>query len=159
MSGSWCVDDAAKGRWAYRGRRGGRAAAVQVAPATRALRYGCARRSQGSVHRIQQPRASGWTSRRRLGKPKRASRISRSNGVRHRLNGSRRGVQLLGWHWAVDGPDDILNAAPGVRLLSWVSPFDSDTFKDVPAVYRVIAKVMSLVPSWRCMAQYHRYAF
>jgi len=68
----------------------------------------------------------------------------------------RSGAEL---HWAIDGPDDIINAVPGVRLLSWMSPFDSDTFKDVRVSYRVMAKVMSLVPSWRYMAQYHRYAF
>jgi O-methyltransferase involved in polyketide biosynthesis len=62
-------------------------------------------------------------------------------------------------HWAINGPDDIIEAVPGVRLLAWVSPFDSDTFKRVPRAYRVMAKVMSLVPAMRYMAQYHRYAF
>jgi O-methyltransferase involved in polyketide biosynthesis len=62
-------------------------------------------------------------------------------------------------HWGIDGPDDIIKAVPGVRLLAWASPFDSDTMKDVSAVYRVMARVMSLVTSWRYMAQYHRYAF
>jgi methyltransferase (TIGR00027 family) len=62
-------------------------------------------------------------------------------------------------YWGIDGPDDIIEAVPGVRLLSWVSPFDSPTFKDVAWHYRVMAKVMSTVPSLRYMAQYHRYAF
>jgi O-methyltransferase involved in polyketide biosynthesis len=61
--------------------------------------------------------------------------------------------------WAIDRPDDITAAVPGTRLLSWVSPFDSPTFGDVAWYYRVMARVMSLVPSWRYMAQYHRYAF
>jgi O-methyltransferase involved in polyketide biosynthesis len=62
-------------------------------------------------------------------------------------------------HWGINGPDDIVKAVPGVRLLSWVSPFDSATFADVAWYYQVMAKVMSRVPSWRYMAQYHRYAF
>jgi hypothetical protein len=35
----------------------------------------------------------------------------------------------------------------------------SDTFTDVSWPYRVMAKVMSLHPAMRYMAQYHRYAF
>jgi methyltransferase (TIGR00027 family) len=62
-------------------------------------------------------------------------------------------------HWAIDNPDDIVNAVPGVRLLAWESPFDSTTFRESAWYYRVMAAVMSRVPSWRYMAQYHRYAF
>jgi len=62
-------------------------------------------------------------------------------------------------HWGIDGPDEILDAVPGLRLLSWVSPFDADSFKEVSRGYRLMAKVMSVVPSLRYMAQYHRYAF
>jgi hypothetical protein len=62
-------------------------------------------------------------------------------------------------HWAIDKPDDILDAVPGTRLLAWVSPFDSPTFDDVAWYYRVLANVMRAVPSLRHMAQYHRYAF
>ena len=62
-------------------------------------------------------------------------------------------------HWGINGPDDILDAVPGVRLLAWVSPFDSATFADVSWPYRVMAKVMSLCVALRYMAQYHRYAF
>jgi O-methyltransferase involved in polyketide biosynthesis len=62
-------------------------------------------------------------------------------------------------HWAIDTPDAILDAVPGVRLLSWVSPFDAASFKDVSRGYRVMAGVMSLTKSLRYMAQYHRYAF
>jgi O-methyltransferase involved in polyketide biosynthesis len=62
-------------------------------------------------------------------------------------------------YWGIDGPDEVLDAVPGTRLLSWVSPFDAASFKDVSVGYRVMAKVMSGVPSLRYMAQYHRYAF
>ncbi|WP_319452700.1 MULTISPECIES: class I SAM-dependent methyltransferase [unclassified Mycobacterium] len=62
-------------------------------------------------------------------------------------------------YWGIDGPDEVLDAVPGTRLLSWVSPFDAASFKDVSPGYRVMAKVMSAVPSLRYMAQYHRYAF
>ncbi len=48
-------------------------------------------------------------------------------------------------YWGIDGPDDIIDAVPGVRLLQWVSPFDSATFADVSWPYRVMAKVMSRV--------------
>ncbi len=62
-------------------------------------------------------------------------------------------------HWGIDSPDDIIEAVPGVRLLSWSSPFDSATFQTVAWYYRAMAAVMSLAPSMRYMAQYHRYAF
>jgi methyltransferase (TIGR00027 family) len=62
-------------------------------------------------------------------------------------------------YWAINGPDDIIAAVPGVRLLMAVSAFESDTFKLVPRVYRVMGKVMSLVPALRMMSQYQRYAF
>ncbi|WP_327120172.1 hypothetical protein OHB12_15630 [Nocardia sp. NBC_01730] len=62
-------------------------------------------------------------------------------------------------HWAINGPDDILAAVPGARLLNRVSLFDSDTFKQVPGAYRVMGKVMLLVPVLRYIGQYYRYAF
>jgi len=62
-------------------------------------------------------------------------------------------------HWGIDGPDEILRAVPGLRLLAWVSPFDSPTFADVSLPFRVMAKVMSVSSKLRYMAQYHRYAF
>ena len=62
-------------------------------------------------------------------------------------------------YWGIDTPDEILDAVPGLRLLAWVSPFDSATFKDIAWYYRALAAVMSVVPSLRYMAQYHRYAF
>jgi O-methyltransferase involved in polyketide biosynthesis len=62
-------------------------------------------------------------------------------------------------HWGIDGPDDILQAVPGVRLLAWERWFESDTFNQVSRAYRALGKVMSLVPAMADMAQYHRYAF
>ncbi|MGH3678188.1 MAG: class I SAM-dependent methyltransferase [Mycobacterium sp.] len=62
-------------------------------------------------------------------------------------------------HWGIDGPDDVIEAVSAVRLLSWLSPFESATFTDIAWYYRVMAKVMSPVPALRYMAQYHRYAF
>lgn len=61
--------------------------------------------------------------------------------------------------WGIDGPDDIVSAVPGVRLLAWVSPFDSPTFRGVAWYYRALGRAMSALPSLRYMAQYHRYAF
>jgi O-methyltransferase involved in polyketide biosynthesis len=62
-------------------------------------------------------------------------------------------------HWAINGPDDIVDAVPGARLLAWESPFDSASFRGVAWFYRAMAGVMSVAPALRYMAQYHRYAF
>ena len=62
-------------------------------------------------------------------------------------------------YWGIDGPDEILEAVPGLRLLQWESPFDSATFQDVSWPYRLMARVMSVSSKLRYMAQYHRYAF
>ncbi|HUL99495.1 MAG TPA: class I SAM-dependent methyltransferase [Mycobacterium sp.] len=62
-------------------------------------------------------------------------------------------------HWGIDGPDEVLRDVPGVRLLAAISVFDAETFRDVPRRYRVMARVMSLVPAWKNMEQFHRYAF
>lgn len=62
-------------------------------------------------------------------------------------------------HWGIDGPDDIIEAVPGVRLLSWVSAIDGDAFATVPWYYRLTLMAMRPVPVLRYMAQYHRYAF
>ncbi|MEV6324726.1 class I SAM-dependent methyltransferase [Nocardia sp. NPDC051787] len=63
-------------------------------------------------------------------------------------------------HWAINGPDDILSAVPGVQPLAAISVFDSESFKQgVSGGYQVMGKVMSLVPALRMIAQYHRYAF
>lgn len=62
-------------------------------------------------------------------------------------------------HWAINGPEDILTAVPGARLLAWVRWFESDTFRQLPRAYRALGKAMSLVPAAANMSQYHRYAF
>ena len=62
-------------------------------------------------------------------------------------------------YWAINGPDDIIEAVPGVRLLASESAFDSDTFKLLVWPYRMMGKVMSMVPALRTMSQYQRYAF
>jgi hypothetical protein len=61
--------------------------------------------------------------------------------------------------WGINGPDDIIDTVPGVRLLAWVSALESDDFARVPWYYRATLKAMTLAPSLRYMAQYHRYAF
>ncbi|MGY2124327.1 class I SAM-dependent methyltransferase [Nocardia gipuzkoensis] len=63
-------------------------------------------------------------------------------------------------HWGINGPDDIVTAVPGVRPLSALSVFDSQSFKTgVSGGYQLMGKVMSLIPAVRMIAQYHRYAF
>lgn len=62
-------------------------------------------------------------------------------------------------HWAINGPDDILAAVPGTRLLQWVRWFESDTYGQLPRRYRALSKVVSRVPAVANMSQYHRYAF
>src|SRR6476619_4369878 len=62
-------------------------------------------------------------------------------------------------HWGIDGPDDIIKAIPGVRLLEWKSAVEVDGFAEVAWYYRATIRLMRLVPALRYMAQYHRYAF
>lgn len=62
-------------------------------------------------------------------------------------------------HWGIDGPGDILRDVPGVRLLAATSAFDDLVFSRLPRSYRVMGRLMSLVPALRMTAQYHRYAF
>jgi O-methyltransferase involved in polyketide biosynthesis len=62
-------------------------------------------------------------------------------------------------HWGVNGPEDILGAVPGTRLLVWQSVFDSASFLALPGPYRLMGAAMSRVSILRTMAQYHRYAF
>jgi len=62
-------------------------------------------------------------------------------------------------HWGIDGPGDILDAVPGLRLLAWESVFDSVTFDLVSPAVRWLGRAMGAVPVLRTMAQYHRYAF
>jgi O-methyltransferase involved in polyketide biosynthesis len=61
--------------------------------------------------------------------------------------------------WGIDGPGDIVDAVPGVRLLAWESVFDSDTFDMVSPVARWVGRAMAAMPTLRTMAQYHLYAF
>jgi methyltransferase (TIGR00027 family) len=75
----------------------------------------------------------------------------RANGVVRRSGSTLR--------WAVDGPDDILGAIPGVRLVTAMPASEAETFECVPRRYRMASKVMSLIPVLRMMAQFHRYAF
>ena len=62
-------------------------------------------------------------------------------------------------HWAINGPDDILDAVPGTRLLQCERWFESDTYTRVPRGYRALGRAMSLIPAVANMSQYHRYAF
>ncbi|WP_327115034.1 class I SAM-dependent methyltransferase [Nocardia sp. NBC_01730] len=63
-------------------------------------------------------------------------------------------------HWAIDGPDDIVSAVPGIRQLAALSVFDADAFhQGMSGGYQLMGKVMSLVPAVRMIAQYHRYGF
>jgi O-methyltransferase involved in polyketide biosynthesis len=63
-------------------------------------------------------------------------------------------------HWAINDPNDILDAVSGVRLLEAISVFDTDQFKQVPSgVYRALGKLMRTAPTLRKLAQFHRYAF
>ena len=61
--------------------------------------------------------------------------------------------------WAINGPGDIIDSVPGVRLLACESVFDSDTFELLSPVNRWLGRVMAAVPALRTLAQYHRYAF
>jgi O-methyltransferase involved in polyketide biosynthesis len=61
--------------------------------------------------------------------------------------------------WAINGPDDIVEAVPGVRLLAWERWFESDTFAQLPRSAQVTGKAMSVIPALANMSQYHRYAF
>ena len=44
-------------------------------------------------------------------------------------------------HWGIDGPDDIIKAVPGVRLLEWRSAIEVDGFAEVAWYYRADAQV------------------
>ncbi|MGE2717239.1 class I SAM-dependent methyltransferase [Mycolicibacterium litorale] len=62
-------------------------------------------------------------------------------------------------HWAVDSPDEIVNAVPGVRLLTTVTLFDADPFVRASAAFRFGKRLVRLIPPLRNALQYHRYAF
>lgn len=73
----------------------------------------------------------------------------------HKLNRSS-GSTL---YWAVNRPDDILRAIPGVRLLAAATLFDASTFIRASAGFRAAKHVVKMVPPARKALQYHRYAF
>ena len=62
-------------------------------------------------------------------------------------------------HWAINGPNEILRRVPGTRLFISMSVFDADAFRQVPRRYRLMARIMSLTPQTKNIAQFHRYAF
>jgi len=63
-------------------------------------------------------------------------------------------------HWAVNEPNDILQAVPGVRLLAAISVFDTDEFKRLRGgAHRALGTMMRAAPMLRNLAQFHRYAF
>src|SRR5215212_4893886 len=62
-------------------------------------------------------------------------------------------------YWAVNGPEDILRAVPGVRLLIAVSLFEASTFSRASAGFRLARRLVRVAPpAWKAL-QYHRYAF
>jgi methyltransferase (TIGR00027 family) len=62
-------------------------------------------------------------------------------------------------HWAVNGPADIVDAIPSVRLLAWQSAFDSNTFDLLSPANRWLGKALDALAPLRKIGQYHRYAF
>ena len=62
-------------------------------------------------------------------------------------------------HWAINKPSDIVDAVPATRLLAWQSVFDSDTFNLLTPANRWLGRTMAVIPPWRNIGQYHRYAF
>ena len=61
--------------------------------------------------------------------------------------------------WAIDGPEDILRAVPGVRLITAMPISEAKTFVHVPRRYRIASRAMSVVPALEMMSQLHRYEF
>ncbi|MDH6245372.1 O-methyltransferase involved in polyketide biosynthesis [Mycobacterium sp. OTB74] len=61
--------------------------------------------------------------------------------------------------WAMDKPEDVLTAVPGLRLVSCESAFDADGFDRLPASLRLMSALMRIAPGMRYMSQYHRYSF
>jgi O-methyltransferase involved in polyketide biosynthesis len=62
-------------------------------------------------------------------------------------------------YWAVNGPQDVLDRVPGIRLLAATSLFDAQTFARASRTFQVAKRVLRLVPPVRNTLQYHRYAF
>jgi methyltransferase (TIGR00027 family) len=62
-------------------------------------------------------------------------------------------------YWAINRPEDFLDAVPGTRVLATLPVFESDMFSTLSIGYRLMAAVMNRVPGLRTMAQFHRFAF
>ncbi len=62
-------------------------------------------------------------------------------------------------HWAINRPEDIVSAVPGVRKVSALSVFEADAFQQVSKGYKLMGKAISVIPAMRTIAQFHRYAF
>lgn len=80
------------------------------------------------------------------------SKAMRKNNTVVRWSGSELG-------WAVDEPDDILNAVPGARLIRAISVFEAETVQRLTKGYRRFARMASRTPVLRKIVQFHRYAF
>lgn len=61
--------------------------------------------------------------------------------------------------WAVNGPDEIVTAVPGVRLLTAISLFEADTVQRLTRGPRLAARSAARIPLLRNIIQLHRYAF
>ena len=63
-------------------------------------------------------------------------------------------------HWAINEPNDILDAVTGVHLLAATAVFETEEFRHLSnGSYRTLGKIMLAVPTLRAMSQFHRYAF
>lgn len=62
-------------------------------------------------------------------------------------------------HWAVNGPEDILQAVPGLRLLAAVPAGDSAVYQQSSRTARYVSRIMRWIPALHGISQYHRYAF
>ena len=61
--------------------------------------------------------------------------------------------------WAMDKPDDVLSAVPGLRLTAWTSAFDADGYDRLPLSLRMATVLLRAIPGARNMSQYHRYSW
>jgi methyltransferase (TIGR00027 family) len=62
-------------------------------------------------------------------------------------------------HWGIDSAADIVDAVPGVRVLTVESVFDAHDFGALGLGYQLLVGVSSKLPRMRNMSTYHRYAF
>lgn len=73
----------------------------------------------------------------------------------HTLN--RRSGSAL--HWAVNSPEDITEAVPGLRLMIADTFFGASTFDRTSVGLHTLKRLIRVVPPARKSLQYHRYAF